>query len=80
MTRETIGHVKCPICGDMAEVRRDKRGKLYYLGAAGMIKPNLPSGQAWLESAMIPMENHRQDITDDEDDNAIGRLASAFWG
>lgn len=46
--RQTIGFIKCPICGDRAEVRRNKRGKLYYLGAAGMITPNKPAGQDWI--------------------------------
>lgn len=44
----TIGRILCPISGKISEVRRDKKGKLYYVGAAGMIKPNLPLGQAWL--------------------------------
>ena len=47
--RKTVGFVVCPIAKDRAEVRRDKRGKLYYLGKAGMIKPNNIEGQAWLE-------------------------------
>lgn len=44
----TIGRIRCPIAGDIAEVRKDKRGKFYYVGQAGMIKPNLPDGQAWI--------------------------------
>lgn len=44
----TIGKVKCPISGDWAEVRKDRKGKYYYVGSAGMIKPNLPIGQEWL--------------------------------
>ncbi|NKF52784.1 hypothetical protein G3R49_19695 [Shewanella sp. WXL01] len=49
-----IGTIKCPICGDDALVRRDCNGKLYYVGKAGMIKPNLPSGQNWmLDNATI---------------------------
>jgi hypothetical protein len=46
--RPTIGVIKCPIGGDLAEVRQDKKGKLYYVGVAGMIKPNTDQGQAWL--------------------------------
>lgn len=44
----TVGRIRCPISGKLAEVRRNKRGKLYYVGEAGMITPNLPVGQAWL--------------------------------
>ncbi|MBE0471517.1 MAG: hypothetical protein IBX55_18650 [Methyloprofundus sp.] len=46
--RKTVGFVKCPITGDKAEVRRDKKQKLYYVGQAGMIKPNSIDGQKWL--------------------------------
>lgn len=46
--RETIGQIRCPIGKDLAEVRRNKKGKLYYLGAAGMITPNKPAGQDWI--------------------------------
>ncbi|MDF2185453.1 hypothetical protein O1O06_11835 [Grimontia hollisae] len=77
MARETIGHVKCPIAGDMAEVRQDKRGKLYYLGEAGMIKPNLPRGQAWLERHMIPLSGSQPDKESRDDD---GGFLSALWG
>lgn len=51
---EDIGTVICPICGDKAPVRKDCNGKLYYVGKAGMIKPNMPAGQNWmLENADI---------------------------
>ena len=51
---EDIGTINCPICGDLAPVRRDCNGKLYYVGKAGMIKPNMPAGQDWmLENADI---------------------------
>ncbi|GAA5133103.1 hypothetical protein [Thalassotalea piscium] len=49
MANVTIGHVKCPIMGDNAEVRRDKKRKLYYVGLAGKMTPNLIGGQKWLE-------------------------------
>ncbi|PLA73515.1 hypothetical protein CYQ88_10860 [Hydrogenovibrio sp. SC-1] len=45
---KTIGRIKCPILGDMAELRRNKKGKLYYLGKAGMITPNKTDGQEYL--------------------------------
>ncbi|MGI2072629.1 hypothetical protein [Shewanella baltica] len=51
---DDIGTIICPICGDSAPVRRDCNGKLYYVGKAGMIKPNMPAGQDWmLENADI---------------------------
>lgn len=46
----TIGRIRCPLVGDIAEVRRDKKGKFYYVGNAGMIKPNLPAGQDWIKN------------------------------
>lgn len=75
MPRETIGHVKCPIVGDMAEVREDKRGKLYYLGEAGMIKPNLPAGQNWLKKQMIPLPEQNQETPPEEEG-----FMKALWG
>ena len=44
----TIGMVRCPFTGDAGEVRRDRKGKLYYVSSAGMIRPNLPPGQDWI--------------------------------
>lgn len=48
MANVTIGRVKCPLCGDWAEVRKNQKGKLYYYGKAGMITPNREDGQSWL--------------------------------
>lgn len=48
MARETIGTVICPMLGDVCEVRKDKNGKLYYAGLAGLITPRTNEGQAWL--------------------------------
>lgn len=51
---EDIGEILCPFCNEKAPVRRDCNGKLYYVSKAGMIKPNLPTGQDWmLENAVI---------------------------
>lgn len=50
MANATIGFLTCPIMGDRAEVRRDKKRKLYYVGLAGKITPNLYDGQVWLQS------------------------------
>ncbi len=59
----TIGRIKCPIAGDWAEVRKDKKGRLYYVGRAGMIKPNLPAGQEWmLTNAEMFGEKEREEI------------------
>ncbi|GAB1110715.1 MAG: hypothetical protein SwBeaMacB_13510 [Shewanella algae] len=55
-----IGEITCPICGEVAPVRRDSNGKLYYISSAGMIKPNLPGGQDWmLENANIWSKEHK---------------------
>lgn len=67
MANETIGTVICPIAGDEAEVRQDKRQKLYYVGEAGMIKPNLPTGQAWLKKAAKFFVN----VTNDEEQMSL---------
>ena len=49
-----IGEIKCPMCNNIAPVRKDRNGKLYYVSDAGMIKPNMPEGQNWLlENAVI---------------------------
>ncbi|MGG5572854.1 hypothetical protein [Vibrio diazotrophicus] len=48
MPRETIGTIICPLLGDVAEVREDKNGKLYYSGAAGIITPRTIDGQNWI--------------------------------
>ncbi|WP_330960021.1 hypothetical protein [Photobacterium sp. 53610] len=79
MPNETIGHVTCPIVGDQAEVRMDKREKLYYLGEAGMIKPNLPAGQAWLKKAMRPLGT-ALDEPEPEEESTIQRLARTLVG
>jgi len=53
MANPTIGHIDCPITGEKkCEVRRYATGKklLYYVSSAGMITPNLPTGQAFMKS------------------------------
>lgn len=57
MANDTIGTVKCPLCGRDAEVRQQKGGKLYFYCApewgvwqgCGKMTPNLPEGQKWLQ-------------------------------
>lgn len=69
MPNETIGKIKCPLAGDWAEVRKDKRGKFYYVGEAGMIKPNLPAGQEWLLNAAVMFgEKERQTVNEEKPD------------
>lgn len=55
MSRENKGVVKCPFTGELAVVRADCRGKLYYYSQAGKIAPNLPQGQAWLAQNQMPL-------------------------
>lgn len=75
MANETIGKIKCPIVGDYAEVRRDKRGKLYYVGEAGMIKPNLPAGQKWMNESAHFFDANSRNVTktpeSQNDDNFV---------
>jgi hypothetical protein len=50
MANPTIGYITCPFTGEKnCEVRRDKKRKLYYYGSAGLVKPNLPAGQEYMQ-------------------------------
>ena len=52
MANETIGIIRCPFDTNCTgEVRRYKTGKrkLYWVCEHGMITPNLPAGQRWIE-------------------------------
>jgi len=54
MANNNIGHIKCPLSGQLSVVRADKRQKLYYFSLYGKITPNLPEGQRWLsENAQL---------------------------
>ena len=54
MTNKTIGMVTCPLCNEPAAVRKNQRGKFYYISSAGMITPNDDFGQTWfVEHAAI---------------------------
>ncbi len=55
----TIGRVRCPFTGEWAEVRKDKKGKLYFLSSAGLIRPNMPPGQEWILSNAEMFEKPR---------------------
>lgn len=50
MANPTIGRIRCPLSGEMAEVRKYSKGtkKLYYVSSFGMITPNSAAGQAWM--------------------------------
>lgn len=52
---ETIGHIHCFMCGEMADVRQCKTGKktLYWVCICGKITPNLRHGQEWLKDHML---------------------------
>ena len=69
MANTTIGYVTCPIMGDEAEVRRDKRRKLYYVGLAGKITPNLIDGQSWLKKMTKFIGENGKPLPKIENDN-----------
>lgn len=49
MANETIGHVECPFCSKTADVRKNKKGRLYIACSTdGLITPALAHGQAWI--------------------------------
>jgi hypothetical protein len=46
--------VVCPMSGEIAAVRKDKRGAFYLIGVAGRLAPSTDFGQDWfLEHATI---------------------------
>ena len=47
MTNKTIGMVTCPLCKELAAVRKNKNGKFYYISRAGLITPSAEFGQTW---------------------------------
>lgn len=50
MANPTIGFITCPFTNEKkCSVRRDKKQKLYYYGLAGLVKPNLPAGQEFMQ-------------------------------
>lgn len=69
MAREAIGTIICPMCGDLAEVRQDKNGKLYYSGAAGLITPRLLPGQQWIRDNMVSNDFREMTAANDDDFN-----------
>jgi hypothetical protein len=64
---DDIGEIRCPFTDELAPVRRDCNGKLYYVGKAGMIKPNMPTGQDWmLENSVIWLHGKRPQAANDD--------------
>lgn len=60
MSNSNLGHVLCPFTEELAIVRANKKGKLYYVSGAGMITPACQRGQAWIkEKAHIWAEPDR---------------------
>ncbi len=50
MANPTIGFIECAFGGGKSEVRKDKKSKLYYYNEnTGLVKPNLPDGQAYMK-------------------------------
>ena len=50
----SIGYVLCPHSGELAAIRKDKRGKLYYVSRMGPVPCSTAYGQNWiLENAKI---------------------------
>ena len=39
--------VTCPLCDELAAVRKNRNGKFYYISRAGLITPSAEFGQAW---------------------------------
>ncbi len=72
MANNNIGHIKCPLSGQLSVVRADKRSKLYYFSLFGKITPNLPQGQKWLRE--------KTNFWPDEIQPANVRLESLFAG
>ncbi len=51
MANETIGTVRCPFCGGTGEVRKNVRGKWYFIEPAdrcGIVQPNGKQFQQWI--------------------------------
>ena len=89
MANPDVGYVKCIFTGERSPVRQDKRGKYYYVSSAGMIKPNMPSGQQWMKDNCVlgelsvlcpgdvkPVERVDDMVVDESEPNT----RSAFWG
>ncbi len=55
MANDTIGKVPCAFCAQPAPVRKNSKGKLYYVcSGCGIVQPNMPGFQEWiLEKATI---------------------------
>lgn len=63
MANDTIGTVTCPHCQGKADVRQDKKKKLYYLcggrdwaKGCGKFAPSTGPGQEWLRKNMRALD------------------------
>jgi len=70
MANETIGHVQCPFCSKQADVRKNKKLRLYIACPIdGLITPALPHGQAWILDRVkmlgAPIEPGKADEVED---------------
>ncbi|OBU24960.1 hypothetical protein C0Z01_14190 [Photobacterium kishitanii] len=69
MANPDVGSIICIFTGESSPVREDKKGKLYYVSSAGMIKPNMPAGQKWMR------ENVKLFVNENDSEEQ-----SSFWG
>lgn len=59
MPRPNIAVMACPLCGELAAVRRKSNGKLYmFCGECGMVSPSLVRGQNLIEKMMRPVTSN----------------------
>ena len=64
MANATIGHIDCPFGGGRSEVRKDKKGKLYYYNEnTGMVKPNLSLGQKYMRENTVFIGDNGKPLT-----------------
>ncbi|WCE31104.1 hypothetical protein [Vibrio sp. SCSIO 43137] len=85
MANPTIGTIICPMCGDVADVRKDKNGKLYYSGKAGLISPKSADGQSWLKAhanleGVEPEPAHEEPIATNIEREETAKSGGLFSG
>jgi hypothetical protein len=72
MANATIGHIRCPFTNEEnCEVRRDKKMKLYYYGSAGLVKPNLPAGQAYMKKHSVFIGDNAEPLPPVNENNPV---------
>ena len=60
MANANIGHLTCPMSGDLCVVRQDCRGKFYFYSNMGKITPNLFGGQEWVKKHLTKWDAPEQ--------------------